>query len=477
MPDITPERCNNLKDIVLSYLQGEAISVVTVRLQVECAESEESCSSLYQSLVIKPDEEDPYIPAILGSLNIKKSNHKKRKGRYEKLLENSENIHELLTNLYHDGHHHLGNLLRLIENTKPKINWAVILSITTILSAIVGTLLYLYREYLERFGNWLVNSFPEIVSWFKSTFWLLRSIPLLGIIYNGCALLWNWYTTFANGTSTTADKLSRLFFKTLTAGLTISGYLITYFAEGVMTLPAAMLFVVSSSTEVFQSLFGYFRSLKALESLDPPEEHAPWEVLAEYERAKSWHELTLKSVWIKLSAAILTTIAVFIWNFFPPGLVLTICCFAVITLIALTKSAILAGIREDASNELQKKIKQLAPPLNPELNPANQNSLIKFNKMQKSLQEKKEELNILEEDLEEREEKLAIKQQAIIETLDAVAHGLSSPAVALALLQKDKPIVKTSSTPIKTASKPSPKEPEPLDEEEELFDHSAMTMS
>ncbi len=452
MATLTTEQSDNLKDIVLHYLQGEAINVAHVRLQAECAELQQDCTSLYQSIHIEGEDEDVFIRAILGSLNIKKSRHPKLQGPYEKLLDNSDNLHELLTHLYHDGHHHVGYLLRLIENTKPKPDLTPIFVFGAISSVGLGGLLFAFKVQMITLGHWFIHTFPSVVNWLGKTFSLLRNIPFLGIIFYGLGLLWSWYHTFTNGTTTTMERLNRLFFKTLTAGLTISAYALSYLAEGAMTISAAVLFVLSASTDVFQSLFDWFRSRRALQTLPPPADSANWEIVAEYRRAKNLHQHTLKTVWIKLGAAILTTIAVGVWNFFPPTFAVAVGCIAFIWLIGLAKWSILRNFEEESANNLQRKLRNIDASLKPELSPTKKKTLVRLSQKQKSLLAKEKELTAREQELYEHEKCLALHSQTVIDTLGAMTQGLTSPARALALLQKDENTLTLTTEPTTTRS-------------------------
>lgn len=439
MADLTGEQQNTLKEIVLYYLQGEDLSVVGVRLQSECAEFKKNCKSLYKSVTLVNPQDDPFITAILGSLNIRKNADPTEKGPYEKLLENSNNLHTLLTHLYHDGNHHVGYLLQLIENTKHKKNWSVIFMLGAIGSALLGLLLFINKQYVEAARDWLVRTFPTFISWLGRSLILIRNIPLFGMIYTGIGLLWHWYQTFSNGTTTTTEKYNRLFFKTLAAGLTIGAYVLTYFTAGVMTIPAAMLLVLSSSTDVFQSVYNWHKNQRAIKMLAAPDDNAPWEVVAEYEKAKNSHQQALRTVWIKLGAAVLTTVAVAIWNLFPPNLIITVCCMTVISLIGLTKWSILSNVEETDARNLQKRIRNIERSLSEDISPSAQNSF--------KLYQKAKELEQREKELVARE-KLLYLNEAALQHSKIAEHGLSSPAKILVQLHQKGHVPKATDTPM-----------------------------
>ncbi|WP_133127587.1 hypothetical protein [Legionella nagasakiensis] len=435
MVKLSRNEADNLKMIVLNYLQGEPLGVVRVRLETACAELKTGCKDLYKAIELKSD--DPFTLAILKSLHVNKAKPGNKHGEYEKVLDKSKNLHELLINLYHNGHHHVGYLLRLIENTNPKRNWALIFTIGALLSASLGVFFHFNKKYIEAFSSWLSRTFPLMIDWLGKTFSLLKNIPLLGMIYNGLTLSFSWYRTFTNGTTTTSHKLNSLFFKTLTAGLNITAYFLSYTAGGAMCLPAAMLFVLSSSIDVFKSVYNFFKSRQALKTLEVPQkdEHH-WERLAEYERAKNLHKRALKSVGIKFTAAILTTIAIGIWSFFPPNLIIMIGCIVFISLVSLAKKSVLSTIYERQAQQLQKKLQSIEiahhsePP-----RPSNQSSFLKLEQKQRYLDQREAELSAREKALERQERELDIRRQAITETLDALSSSASSPAKVLQILK------------------------------------------
>lgn len=367
MIELTPQRINKLEQIVLDYLLGQDLDGIKVSLTSLCARTNTRCRTLYKSIPLKRrineetasvDEDypevDPMIDAILASLNIKKT-ITEEDGVYEKLLANSENLHDLLKNLYHDGHDHIGYLLNVIESTKPRYDWTVGFLLGAITSAGLGAFAHFNREYIVTLGRWFTQTFPQVVTWLGRTFSILRNIPLLGIIMNLLILAGNWYSTFTNGTTTTPKKLQELFFKTLTAGLTISAYTLAFFAGGVITMPAALLFISSSATKVIKGVYEWWKNSEP----DKPNEELPWEIQAEYERAKNLHQRSKKAAFIKIGAAILTTIAVAVWDFFPPSLIFSALCVAFISMTALTEWSIISSINEAAADRLQSAIQDI----------------------------------------------------------------------------------------------------------------------
>jgi len=364
MLELTAQQTYQLELIVLDYLQGQDLDVTRVSLTAASARLTAPCKAMFKSIPLKADSlnqlnndesedpsvehyEDPTIVAILASLNIKRS-QTDEDGPYKKLMQ-SKNLYDLLKNLSHDGHHHVEYLLDLIEHTKPRYDWTLVYIIGAITSAGLGAIADTNRQLLAAIGQWFSETFPVVVTWLGRTFSVLRNIPLLGILVNSVILTWNWYSTFTNGTTTTPKKLQELFFKTLTSGLTISAYTLAFLAGGIITTPAALLFVSSSATKVIQGIYNWYKNSQPT----PPAQEVSWEVQAEYARAENLHQRSKNSALVKIGAAILTTIAVAVWDFGPHSLVFTSLCVAFISMTALTEWSLLSSIKESAAYQLQ----------------------------------------------------------------------------------------------------------------------------
>lgn len=371
MLKLTTDQTTKLKQIILDYIHGELISVINVRLQIECATLKTSCKSLYKKVALS-DKDDLLITAILNRLKIHKTTNP-ASNRYDKLLNKSNNLYELLENLSYDGNHQISYLLNMIGRTKPSPNWTIVWLITALSGIVLGFLIYLNRRRLNTLQAWIVRKFPIFLHWLNKTLSVVRNIPLIGIAYNTISLMLSWYNTFANGSITTIRKLQRQCFKTLTAGLNILGYTLSFLAAGVVTIPAAIFFVLGASNDIFHSIFDWYRNHKAYQKLkhyhQKPRYDEPWEVLAEYERAKNLHRRSLHSVWIRTASALLVTGAVAIWSFCPPSLIITICCVVFISLIAITSKSVIWSINETSARHLQKALKNIPLPPEDELRP------------------------------------------------------------------------------------------------------------
>ncbi|MDA9272160.1 hypothetical protein N9Q05_02090 [bacterium] len=356
MADITDTDIIELKQIVSHHLQGHSAQRITVRLQELTAKLNKSCKDLYTSISItnkKQTKNDNYITAIFASLDIDESSKE-----YKELIQGSDNLYKLLLNLYHNGYHHLEDLLRQIDAARPPHFWALYFILGAIFSAGLGVLFYFKQNYLNTIIAWCKDNVPIATRWLGQTFSLLRNIPVLGIIYYGIALIWRWYYTFANGTTTPAHKLSRLLFDTLNKGLIISAYVLSYIAAGVMTAPAATLFVIGSAIDVFESLY----DLALLYKPNPKdkvvinEAKYPWRARAAEIRRDNQNKRLFNTVWTKLGAAFLITTSVIICCVFPPNLIISLSCIVFAWLVTMAKDSIITTINTRSNSSLQNKL-------------------------------------------------------------------------------------------------------------------------
>ncbi len=369
--ELTELHISRLKKIVLDYLQGEALDLIQLRLQKESSKSKLGCKALYELIPLRTPSSvaalsNPFIPAILGSRN--------RQGPYDDLLSNYNNLHELLRGLFSQGDRHLESLLDMIANTKPNTDWTLIFLMGALISAGVGGVAYIKSDTIEAIGAWFVKTFPLVIQWISKTFSLLRNFHLLAAILNGLMLTWDWYQTLTSYKKTNTEKLNLFLFQTLAATLTISAYIICFFAGGTATLAAISLFVASAATNFFQGSFNLWKSTSALESLipTPPIAEAPWEVRAQYEREMSFHVRDKRSAWVKIATALLTTLSVGIWYSFPLSYVVSACFMSFNFLIALAEQSLTNRIGEHANHALQTSIDAITTLRSAALSPANQ---------------------------------------------------------------------------------------------------------
>lgn len=429
MTTLTAINVYTLELIVLDYLQGTPVDDIRVRLQSQCSQLGASCQSLYKSIQIdvinnlEIDNEDerelqqeaalgeenadeerfPTIrltSSILASLNIKESTNPEVQGTYEKVLSKSKNLYDVIKILSDDGHEQVEYLLEeLIKNIKPRRNWTLIFLLSSVVSAALGGLTYYHRQHLAAIGQWFSSTFPVVMNWLARTFSILRNIPLLGIIGNGLVLIWNWYNALSNGTAMPTRKLHNLLFKTLAVSLTISAYTLSFLAAGTITISAAILFVLSSATKVLQGGYNWWKNSRPVR----PQNTEVWEILAQYERAESLHQRFKYSALVNIGAAVFTTIAVGIWNLFPPSLIVTIFCVSFISLTTLTEWSLLSTISESAAYRLQAALEKIDCPKTTSVRPSDQSEASRLHDRYTSLNAAKITLQAREAAIARRE--------------------------------------------------------------------------
>lgn len=436
MIKLTTDHSNKLKEIVLDHLQGEDLDAIQFRLQMMCGKYKTGCKALYELIPLNtpPDlensnESNPLIPAILESLNIKphhdtsrrdgvsappskqgqESGHWVEEGatdndqkmRYQQaLLSKHKNLYELLRNLSAEGHEHLKDLLEMIERTKPKSNWTLIFMIGAMLSAGIGGFAYHKKEAIEAISAWFANTFPLMIKWLSKTFSFIHNFHLLASVVNALMLMWNWYKTLTSSATTSNEKLHLFLFNTLSASLTITAYILCFFAGGTATLPAIILFVGSAATNFFQGAFNWWKSHSTLNKLLPKfsallnsNTDIPWEVHAEHRRALNFQMRAKNSALVKIASSLLTTISVSIWFSFPLNFVVSACFMSFNFLIALTEQSIISSINEHAKINLQEAVESIPQMRSARLRPANQDDREKLLLQQKFFKEEQEKLH------------------------------------------------------------------------------------
>jgi hypothetical protein len=187
---------------------------------------------------------------------------------------------------------------------------------------------------------------------------------------------------------------------------------------------------LGASNDVFHSLFDWFKHHKAYQKLkqyrSKPRNDEPWEVFAEYERAKNLHSRSLDSVWIRVGSALLVTAAVAIWSFCPPSLIITICCVVFISLIAITSKFGIWSINETSARLLQKSLKKIAILPQDDLCPKDPEHSDQMYPSAQSLRMKEDRLNRWEQRLLQEEHPKSSNVHHSYQSTSLVLLGLDS---------------------------------------------------
>lgn len=357
-PNATPPNSSaKLLKIITNYLKGKSLKKINRNLQDLADNHRVSCKDVCRLTPI--NEHHDKILEILFILNINAT--KDEQSLHYKLLK-KQTVYELLAYLARHHHPHVRALLKRIERTTPKPNWVLYSVGATLFSAGISAVIYSQKANVEQIVAWLAHQFPLVMQWIDKTLSTLRNIPILGLIYNGLTLFWSWYRILSNDLLSTHQKGYKLLFKTLTIGLVIGSYVLSFLAAGSMPMAAASLFVLSASIDIVKSIFFFYKNNQSLsvfnngshEELLPP-------ARAEETRLRHRKAYMQQTIGIKLIAAILTTGLVALWVFAPPSLVLTTCCLMVITFVGISKQLIINRIKNKCSEKLQTNLKRIFP--------------------------------------------------------------------------------------------------------------------
>ncbi|STX39283.1 hypothetical protein [Legionella feeleii] len=413
MPKLTQLKQNLLKEIVLHYLQGEAVDVIKCRLQGHSQALNRGGNALFETIRI--EQGDPFITAILASLAIEV-------GEHERLFNRCDNLHDLLTQLYQEGHYHLRMLLKLLDETRPaRSGLASIAAVLTILG--LGA-----WAYQSGTGKTLVVSLEKLAAkapgFLSRVFSQLRNFLLLGIVFSSARLVFNWRNTLTSITKTTSHKVYTLFFTTLASALTLTGLTLCYLAGGSMSPLIAGLLVSASAVEVIKGISSLVLNQRTKHSLSLSVHEESWQGIAQTVRFTNLMDRTFYTLFIKVASALLNTAFVAVWSVSPPVLLLTASCLGLMMVTTLIKSAALANLDKHFAVKLQSCLQGIDMAPDASLCPSAHPTALK-------LKEIKETLDTQKRFLLQREEQLRVRDNAICETLMAIEKGASSPAKAL----------------------------------------------
>lgn len=326
------------KQLVIDYLQGGTQKRIVALLEEEERLLKSSSKKGYKGIPLEAVDEDPYLLALLTSLNIKKDSN----GLWPKAIDNglkrTTHWYPFLQMLHYDGHAQVGSFLKCVDkaraNRVPNRVWAVL----AFLSALgVGTALYLRREAFESLFSWLYNAGTTVVEWLGKTFSALQSVSLLGMLYGIVSLLWAWRYAPFRGVAWVAFKARELTFKTLSRGLVLAAYVLAYIAEGIMTPLVGGLLVLSSLTELAESGFEWFSSRKKLDEASEIKKQAKpcWEVEANYLRAENKKNQSTYRLSLDAGLAVGLILTITVTCLLPGGVVASLCCLGLLMVLRL----------------------------------------------------------------------------------------------------------------------------------------------
>jgi hypothetical protein len=350
-----------LVHVILYYLAGMENSLVKAHLSAQC-ERGIACKERYEKMTARTLTQifsyEDCVRAILDELSVPK----------EKQQEyiNLPNLYVLLKKLQ-SKHRHLANLIHLIDETKPPRNLAKPFFFTAVILAGISVLLWFKAEYVERLSLFAKKAMFELLYGLQRALRLVRNTPLLGLLVNGSALIWAWYRAFSDGLGLDHDKAIVLFLKTVENVFPIVGYLLCFFAGGVMTVPALSLFVVGSATDAVEGLYSFVKH-ELEQWFDPIPDGDTCCLKTARKRVEMLRERDLSLLAINLAATVLITASVVMWCLFPPSWIITVACVVCGWLVGMSKGFAVAHLNQKYANQLQRNLKEITADCSDERN-------------------------------------------------------------------------------------------------------------
>ena len=348
MANLTVLQQRTLVQLVYQYLQGAAIA--DIQLTLTKLSNKTHCGGRYLYQQIKTTA--IIRQRVFDALTIPP----KEKAKYHQ----HDTLFSLLQRLHHDGygHNHLEYLLKLINETHPQQFWLRIGMVSALTLSISSYFLYTQQNIMVWLYDVSKLLLPNMVlDWLKTSISLLKNIPILGIIYHSSLLLSQLYNTFYYGFANLNQKLTTSLFALLTKGAAISANLITILAAGVVTPTAGVLFVFSAMIEVAESIVHFISIMQQplAEKRYPTHGQKTNQI-----RQENQKQLVSNTLIIKVSAAILTSIAIAIWCFYPLSFGLVLGVIAAMILISTIKYLIINRIEANHLTQLQHDLQHYA---------------------------------------------------------------------------------------------------------------------
>ncbi|OYV54115.1 MAG: hypothetical protein B7X00_01705, partial [Legionella sp. 21-45-4] len=234
--NVTTQHQSILLKLIFDYLSGSELSGIHQELSKLCNQTHRHAKTLYQNTRLSLDNKTSLF-SILNVPAIKQADY----------LKETEPL-KLLSRLHQDGYgyDHLDYFLKRIEYTKPDAYWKKSIIIGASLTAFLTHLYYSGQTIFSiMYDSMCIIFTQKVVDWVKNTCLLLKNIPILGIIYQSGALLWQLYSTFRYGFENIRQKMTTSLFGVLSKGSAITGYSISLFAAGIATPAAGILFTLS----------------------------------------------------------------------------------------------------------------------------------------------------------------------------------------------------------------------------------------
>ncbi|STX41122.1 Uncharacterised protein [Legionella donaldsonii] len=392
MKKITGLPANQLKELVLDHLQGEALDVTRLRLEFIVSKQGRSARDLFESVDVTMD--DPFIIAIMDSQCLSET-------KKHLLSKEALTLHELLDWM---ADPYMDVLLQCINAVHPSKRGKVLLaglSFTALFGAGFQQGFFKGMEAaLRRFGALLLRDTLPVVSRFKN--W-----PLVSALIEGVSFI------TALGKTTRLNLAQRLF-KTGLSALTITGFTLWAMAGSLTFLSAGCLMTVAG-LKLIQACLSL-----ALEQ-KPVATPASWQAKAASLR-QSWVLADLKTDLKRQLFHTLVTgasLALMLTNpaFTLPGLIL-------LTLGPLTDWLVGQSLKSASLSTLQTSLRAIDLIPEAHLCPSTKPQAL-------ALLQGLNELGLSKDKVSHREQAVSEREDMIGATLHALSTGTKLPRVAV----------------------------------------------
>lgn len=358
-----------LVEIILNYLAGRPNSLIKGELADQCTRGI-SCKQRYEQIVPRTMTQimkyDDCVQSILDALSVPEE----KQASYKK----SPNLYALLKKL-EPKYRHLTYLIDLIDETKPTTSWAKPFLFTALATAGSAILLSFKKKYVAELSLLAKKATVHFLYGLQRTLRLVKNTPLLGILINGVALLWAWYQAFSDGLWLDHDKGSTLFLKTVENTFPIIGYLLCFFAAGVMTTPALSLFIIGSAIDAIGGLYSFVRH-EIEQRLEPVPEGVTYPLETARARVAILRKRDLSMLLVNLVATGLITASVVVWCLFPPSWIITASCVAFGWLVGMFKLLSTAHLKQTYADSMQQNLKHLTEAFSSQANEHRQSPIV-----------------------------------------------------------------------------------------------------
>ena len=342
-----------LVQIIWDYLAGEEIRLIRDRLRRQCENYDIACKDRYEGIydrnLTKTHQYEVCVDAILDALSVPLA----KKDHYKK----APNLYALLKKLEPD-YRHLTYLIQSIDETNPPRRWAKSFFVAAIGVAGLTVLFWFKKNYVTRLAVIGEKVLAHFLYGLDKALMLVRNTPLLGLLYNGIALIWAWHQAFKDGFELEHDKLSVLFLRNVEHVFAIVGFLLCFFAGGVMTPAAFALFFVGSAIDAVEGAYSFIKHEIEL-WLDPPLDSEDYYGLTARMRVETLRSRDKVVLLTNILATALIMASVVIWCLFPPSWVITISCIVCGWLVGMSKGFSIDYINDRYANKMQRNLDQI----------------------------------------------------------------------------------------------------------------------